>query len=65
MDQGDLLDLKRIVVGKGLDSNYANSVMSDDIKNKSLSKYDVARMYVLLVNSNNRSIDYNHAIILN
>ena len=64
LDQGDLLDLRDIVIKKGLDSSYAYSVMSDDIKDKTLSTYDVARMYVLLVNSNNRSINHNNAIIL-
>ena len=54
MEYGDLLELKDSVISKGLDINYANSVMSSDIENKSLSIYDVARYYVLLVNSKNR-----------
>lgn len=54
MECGDLLELKDSVISKGLDINYANSVMSSDIENKSLSIYDVARYYVLLVNSKNR-----------
>ena len=54
MESGKLLDLKKSVISKGLDEEYANSVMGNDIKNKSLNTYDVARMYVLLVNSSNR-----------
>lgn len=64
LDQGDLLDLRDIVIKKGLDQSYAYSVMSDDIEDKTLSTYDVARMYVLLVNSMNRSTNHNNAIIL-
>ena len=54
MECGDLLELKDSVISKGLDINYATSVMSSDIEHKSLSIYDVARYYVLLVNSKNR-----------
>lgn len=54
MDYGKLIDLRECVISKGLDSDYAYSVMGNDIKSKSLSTYDVARMYVLLVNSTNR-----------
>ena len=54
MDYGKLLDLRECVISKGLDSAYAYSVMSDNIQNIFLSTYDVARMYVLLVNSSNR-----------
>ena len=63
--QGDLLDLKKIVIEKGLNSDYANSIMSDDINNKNLSLSEVGRMYVQLVNSNNRMNYSNQAIILN
>ena len=51
---GDLLELRNSVISKGLDIGYAYSVMGDDIVNKSLSAYDVAWYYVLLVNSSNR-----------
>ena len=54
MECGSLLELRESVISKGLDTNYAYSVMSDDIENKTLSSYDVARYYVLLVNSKNR-----------
>lgn len=63
IEQVDLLDLKEIVIRKGLNADYVNSVMSDDIKNKSLSVSEVARMFVLLVNSNNRE-NYNNADIV-
>lgn len=64
MDQGDLLDLRDIVIKKGMGISYAYSIMSDDIKDKSLSTEEVARMYVLLVKSNNRNINNSEAIIL-
>lgn len=54
MEYGSLLELRESVISKGLNTDYAYSVMDDSIKNKSLSTYDVARYYVLLVNSKNR-----------
>ena len=54
MEYGDLLGLRESVISKGLDEEYARSVMGDDVKNKSLTASDVARYYVLLVNSANR-----------
>lgn len=54
LETGDLLGLRKSVITKGLDIGYAYSVMGDDIVNKSLSAYDVAWYYVLLVNSSNR-----------
>lgn len=54
MEYGNLLGLRDSVISKGLDETYAYSVMGDEIKNKSLTQYDIARYYVLLVNSANR-----------
>ena len=55
LEYGDLLDLKKIMMEKGLDIDYANRVMYDDIKNSYLSTQEVAGMYVLLVSSNDRA----------
>ena len=54
MEYGSLLGLRNSVISKGLDKTYAYNVLSDGVYNKSLSLYDVARIYVLLVNSDNR-----------
>lgn len=51
---GNLLDLKRIVLSKGMNEEYVNSIINDDIKDKSLYISDVAKQYVLLINSFNR-----------
>lgn len=63
IDSGDLLSLRRIVIDKGLDSDYAYSIMKDGIKNYSMTKYQVGMMYVLLVNSSNRP-NYESQMIL-
>ncbi len=64
MDYGNLKDLKETMISKGLDSNYANSIIYKELFDRSLSTYDAARIYVSLVNSNNRVKYNNEAIIL-
>ena len=55
MDQGDnLLDLRDMVVSKGLTEEYALVIMPDIIEGSRLTRSQVGRMYVLLVNSHNR-----------
>ena len=61
MEFGKLCELRDSVISKGLDRDYAYSVVKDDIKNKVINTSEAARIYVLLVNSFNR-IESNHQI---
>ena len=50
----DLLGLKKILVEKGLNEEYIDSILDPSIKKKSLNTDDVAFIYLMLVNSNER-----------
>ncbi len=54
LDFGELIELRDIVISKGMDPEYAFSIMNDYLTDKSLLVSEVGRMYVLLVNSQNR-----------
>ena len=54
MSFGKLSDLKKIALSKGMDSSYVEGVFDDSVSKSSLSTSEVARIYVMLINSYNR-----------
>lgn len=62
---GDLIDLKDIVIRKGLDRDYANQIEKEYINNDMLYTFDAAKYYLYLVNSSNwRDYKINKALII-
>lgn len=62
---GNLIDLKDIVIRKGLDKNYANQIEKEYINDGMLYTYDAAKYYLYLVNSSNwRNYEINKALII-
>ena len=64
MNYAELSELKNIAILKGMDTNYVNSVMPDNLKGQTLTTSQVARYYVQLVNKNNRIYNDNQAVII-
>lgn len=64
LSYGDLLDLKDIAESKGLNSEYTDSIMSDDIKRKSITTDEAAFDYLMLVTANERYQNKNEELVL-
>ena len=64
MNYAELSDLKTIAMLKGMDTNYVNSVMPDNLEGQTLTTSQVARYFVQLVNKNNRIYNDNQAVII-